>query len=441
MQAVIMAGGKGTRLSDLTKNEIPKPMVRLQGRPILEYQIEVLKENGIEEIYLIIGYLGEVIEKYFGDGSRWKVNVQYIREEEPLGTAGALYYLKKYIRGDFLFVFGDLIFDISVQRFLEFHKQKGALCSLFVHPNTHPYDSDVILTDETERVIGFLSKKEERQTDYHNLVNAGIYIMSPEICNQLMELKKMDLEKDVLFPMISDGKNIYAYRSAEYVKDVGTPERLRMAERDLEEEIVKKKNLNRKQRCIFLDRDGTINKYAGLLSRPEQLELETGVVKALKKLNQSEYLTIIVTNQPVVARGMCSIEELDEIHRKLETMLGREGVYVDKIVYCPHHPDSGYEGENRQYKVVCDCRKPKTGMIEQCVREYHIDLSKSWMIGDTTTDIKCGKNAGMKTVLVRTGIAGTDGKYDVKADLISENVYEAVLNITDADNQEGCLKV
>lgn len=421
-----MAGGKGTRLSSITNDEIPKSMVCLKGKPILEYQIECLKKNGITDIFIVIGHLGEKIKNYFGDGSKWGVFISYFEETVPLGTAGALYYFKNDIKDTCLFLLGDLICDIYVDRFLEYHYSKKAMVSLLIHPNSHPFDSDIIKLDSEQKVIDILKKNTVRTEIYGNLVNAGIYIIDKKICEQVKEPVKMDFESDIIFPLIKESGKIYGYISTEYVKDVGTPDRLIAAEKDIEKRIVSKKNLSNKQKCVFFDRDGTINKYVGLVDSPEQLELEEGVEEALCKLNKSEFLSMLVTNQPVVARGMCTEDDVKRINNKLEMLLGNRGTYLDAIAFCPHHPDKGYDGENVIYKIDCECRKPKTGMIEKLAKLYNIDLAHSWMVGDTTVDIKTGENAGLKTILVRTGMAGEDAKYDVVADYEADSLLEAV---------------
>ncbi len=426
MQAIIMAGGKGTRLSSITNDEIPKSMVCLKGKPILEYQIECLKRNGIINIFIVIGHLGEKIRNYFGDGSKWEVFISYIEETMPLGTAGALYYLKKDIKDTCLFLLGDLICDIYIDRFLEFHNSKKAMVSLLVHPNSHPFDSDIVKLDSEQKVINILKKNTVRTEIYGNLVNAGIYVIDKKICEQVKEPVKTDFESDIIFPLIEECGKVYGYISTEYVKDVGTPDRLIAAEKDIEKKIVSKRNLSNKQKCIFLDRDGTINKYIGFVDSPEQLELEEGVGEALSKLNKSDFLSMLVTNQPVVARGMCTEDDVQRINNKLEMLLGDTGAYLDAISFCPHHPDKGYEGENVFYKIDCECRKPKTGMIEKLAKLYNIDLARSWIIGDTTVDIMTGKNAGLHTILIKTGMAGKDGKYDILADYEADSLLEAV---------------
>ena len=397
MQTVIMAGGKGTRIASVNA-EVPKPMLEVCGKPILEHQIEVLKRQKLTDIVLVIGYLGSVIRDYFQDGSKYGVHISYIEEKELLGTAGSFYYLKDIIQDDFFLLNGDLIFDVDLHRFMNFHKEKHALATLFTHPNNHPYDSGLIIANEDGTITKWIHKEEERGF-LRNRVNAGIHIISPMVLQRFTELKKTDLDREVLKPLIPFGR-VYAYDSPEYVKDMGTPERYRQVEQDLLKGRVRARNLDRKQKCIFLDRDGTLNVYKGFLTDIEELELIPGTAEALKFINSSEYLAIVITNQPVIARGGCSVQELEEIHNKLETLLGKEGAYIDALYYCPHHPDKGFEGERPEYKIECDCRKPKPGMLLKAAEDYNIDLYQSIMIGDGKNDMEAGKAAGCQTILV-----------------------------------------
>ena len=397
MQTVIMAGGKGTRIASVNA-EVPKPMLEVCGKPILEHQIEVLKRQKLTDIILVIGYLGSVIRDYFQDGSKYGVHISYIEEKELLGTAGSFYYLKDIIQDDFFLLNGDLIFDVDLHRFMNFHKEKHALATLFTHPNNHPYDSGLIIANEDGTITKWIHKEEERGF-LRNRVNAGIHIISPMVLERFTELKKTDLDREVLKPLIPSGR-VYAYDSPEYVKDMGTPERYRQVEQDLLKGRVRARNLDRKQKCIFLDRDGTLNVYKGFLTDIEELELIPGTAEALKCINSSEYLAIVITNQPVIARGACSVQELEEIHNKLETLLGKEGAYIDALYYCPHHPDKGFEGERQEYKIECGCRKPKPGMLLKAAEDYNIDLSQSIMIGDGKNDMEAGKAAGCQTILV-----------------------------------------
>ena len=268
---------------------------------------------------------------------------------------------------------------------------------------------------------------------YKNCVNAGIFVFEKKICDYVPEPVKRNLENDVIKGMLEAGEPIYGYCSPEYVKDVGTVDRVNQTLADIERGVIAGKCLRNKQRCIFMDRDGTINQYKGLVYKEEDFTLEGCAVDAIRKINQSGRLGIVITNQPVVARGLCEIEDVENIHKKMETLLGKEGVFLDDVFYCPHHPDKGYPEENPAYKIPCECRKPKTGMIREAAERYNIDLAGSWMIGDTTMDIQTGINAGMRTALVLTGEAGNDKKYDVKPDLVCRNLLDAVEKILQMD--------
>lgn len=413
MKVVIMAGGKGTRIASV-RSDVPKPMINICGKPILEHQIDNLKACGLTDIILVIGYLGDKIKEYFGDGSKFGVNIEYFVEDHPLGTAGALFKMPQ-LTEDFLLLCGDVIIDVDFNRFIAFHKEHQAWASLVAHPNGHPYDSSLLVTEidapktvggmpeDTHRVIRWMAKEDER-TYYKNRVNAGIELISPELLKETMKNfvprhpetpDKIDLDRDVLKPNIPSGK-IYAYDTPEYIKDMGTPDRFYETEKDIESGKVHARNLKNKQKAIFLDRDGTINKMLGFVTKPEQFELIEGAAEAIKAINKSGYLSIVVTNQPVIARGDCTFEELQAIHDKMETELGKVGAFVDAIYVCPHHTDKGFEGERPEYKCNCDCRKPKPGLLLQAAKDFNIDLSESYMIGDSHRDVEAGVNAGVK---------------------------------------------
>lgn len=405
MKVVIMAGGMGTRIASIN-SEVPKPMIPILDKPILEYQIDCLREQGFSDIILVVGHLGQIIENYFGDGSKisaktgkpFGVHIKYIEEKEPLGTAGALYLLKDELTNDFLLLNGDIIFDVDVNRFYKFHKDKGGVATLFSHPNNHPYDSGIIEADNNGKVINWFHKEDKRLW-YKNRVNAGLHIFSPLILDKFKELKKVDLDREILKPLISYG-GLFVYDSPEYVRDMGTPDRFYSVIEDIKNGKVKARNLSHKQKAVFLDRDGTINKHIGFLRNIDDFQLINGVAEAIKKINESGYLAIIVTNQPVIARGEVTLKELENIHNKMETLLGEKGAYLDDIFFCPHHPDKGFEGERPEYKIDCDCRKPKPGMLLKAAEKYNIDFLKSWMVGDSKSDMEAGLNAGCKVAFI-----------------------------------------
>ena len=405
MKTVIMAGGKGTRIASVN-SEVPKPMFPILGKPILEYQIDCLRHQGYEDIILVVGHLGHVVKDYFGDGSAFGVKIEYVTETEPLGTAGALFLLKDRLGEDFLLLCGDIIFDIDLDRFYACHKSHGGVATLFTHPNSHPYDSGIIMADGDGRVTNWLHKEDERLW-YRNRVNAGLHFLSHRVFEQglFQELKKVDLDREVLKPLIPTGQ-LFVYDSPEYVKDMGTPDRFYAVTEDIRSGKVRQKNLKNKQKCVFLDRDGTLNKYVSFLRDIDQLELLPGAAEAVRRINASGYLAIVITNQPVIARGEVTVPQLQEIHNKLETMLGREGAYLDAIYYCPHHPHKGYEGEVPELKFDCDCRKPKPGMLLKAAEDFHIDLSASYMVGDGDNDVLCALNAGCTPVKIGEGPEG-----------------------------------
>lgn len=419
MKTVIMAGGRGTRISSVA-SDIPKPMIKIEGKPILEHELECLRDQGFTDIILTVSHLGSIIMDYFGDGSGispatgkpFGVHIEYYFEKEPLGNAGALFKIKDKLDSDFLLLNADAVFDVDFNRFVAFHNQQGGLVTLFTHPNSHPYDSGLIIADKKYSVEQWLAKEDDRPKYYRNRVNAGLHVINPLILDQSGidadkvgtlddngKPIKVDLDRQLLKPLAGTGK-MFCYDSPEYVKDMGTPERYYSVCEDYKAGRVSGKNLKNKQKAIFLDRDGTINKYVGFLRDIDEFELLDGVADAIQEINASGYLAIVSTNQPVIARGEVSFDELEMIHNKMETLLGQKGAYLDAIYFCPHHPHKGYEGERPELKFDCECRKPKPGMLLKAAQEFNIDLAQSWMIGDGENDIKAGMNAGCKTALI-----------------------------------------
>lgn len=419
MKTVIMAGGRGTRISSVA-SDIPKPMIKIEGKPVLEHELECLRDQGFTDIILTVSHLGSIIMDYFGDGSGispatgkpFGVHIEYYFEKEPLGNAGALFKIKDKLDSDFLLLNADAVFDVDFNRFVAFHNQHGGLVTLFTHPNSHPYDSGLIIADKKYSVEQWLAKEDDRPKYYRNRVNAGLHVINPLILDQSGidadkvgtlddngKPIKVDLDRQLLKPLAGTGK-MFCYDSPEYVKDMGTPERYYSVCEDYKAGRVSGKNLKNKQKAIFLDRDGTINKYVGFLRDIDEFELLDGVADAIQEINASGYLAIVSTNQPVIARGEVSFDELEMIHNKMETLLGQKGAYLDAIYFCPHHPHKGYEGERPELKFDCECRKPKPGMLLKAAQEFNIDLAQSWMIGDGENDIKAGMNAGCKSALI-----------------------------------------
>ena len=414
MKTVIMAGGRGTRMSSMFP-DIPKPLIPVGGVPILEREIRSLVSQGFNDIILTVGYRAQQIQDYFGDGSRFGAHIEYFVEEKPLGSAGALFKLD--LKEDFLALVADSLFDVDFNRFVNFHRRKGSIATLFTHPNSHPYDSSLVIASRDTSVHEWLSKEDPHPEFYKNRVDADLHVLSPDalrvsgINKDLVgtevngSILTVDLARQVMKPLCGTGR-MYCYDSPEYVRDMGTPERYAAVEQDLANGVVEAKSMRNKQKAIFLDRDGTINRHVGFLTSTDQFELLPGASDAIRRINSSVYLAIVATNQPVVARGEVTTRGLQTIHNKMETLLGKEGAYLDALYYCPHHPDKGFPGEIPSLKIECDCRKPKPGMLLNAANDFNIDLSQSWMIGDSETDILAGTAAGCKTILIGTGDFG-----------------------------------
>lgn len=423
MKTVIMAGGKGTRISSLFP-DIPKPMIPIKGKPVLEWELLSLRDQGFTDIILTVSYKAEIIQNYFGDGSSLGMHIEYYWEQTPLGNAGALFKLS--LTEDFLLLNADAVFDIDFNRFVSYHRSHGGLATIFTHPNSHPYDSSLIVANEDGSVERWLTKEDQRPPWYKNRVNAGLHVLSPKALALSgidptavgVDGRKPDLDRHVLKPLCGTGK-MFCYDSPEYVKDMGTPDRYETVKRDFESGVVEAKNLKHRQRAVFLDRDGTINRYVGFLRNIDDFELLDGAAEAIKRINESGYLVVVATNQPVISRGEVTFSQLEHIHRKMETLLGMKGAYVDAIYYCPHHPDRGYKGEVASLKIDCDCRKPKPGMLLKAAADFNIDLENSWMVGDGKNDVLAGKNAGCKTAQI--GIEAGAG-----ADLVVGSLIEFV---------------
>ncbi len=442
MKAILMAGGKGTRISSVV-TDIPKPMIKIDGKPVLEHEIECLKKQGFTDLVITVSHMGNVIMDYFGDGSKvspvtgeqFGVHIEYFIEETPLGNAGALFKLKDKLSEDFLLLNADAIFDVDFGRMVDYHKEKRAVVTLFTHPNSHPYDSGLVVADKEGKVESWLTKEDFRPEFYKNRVNAGLHVISPRLFD-ITDIKteyvgeadldtgkvfKVDLDRQLLKPLAGTGL-MYCYDSPEYVKDMGMPERFKQVEKDFKSGCVQAKNLKNKQKAIFLDRDGTINKYVKFMKNINDFELLPGVAEAIKKINASGYLCVVVTNQPVIARGEVTFDELEMIHNKMETLLGYEGAYVDAIYYCPHHPDKGFAGEVEELKIDCNCRKPKPGMLLQAAKDFNIDLSESWMVGDSESDIVAGKAAGCRTAWIQSNKTKGNVDNDYEQDITIDSV-------------------
>lgn len=431
LQAVILAGGKGTRLQERL-NGLPKPLVDVNGSPLLKRQLDSLQENKCEEVLVLVSHGADEIRRFCTKLTFGGMKVRVLDEGEPLGTAGALLSAYDLLDEEFLVIYGDTLFDVDLQRIVCAHREFKADATLFVHPNDHPFDSDIVEIDDQGKIIGFHRPPHEENVWLPNLVNAAMYVINRQSIEFWRHIKNQSDIAQQLFPaMLVRGANLRAYISSEYIKDIGTPKRLDKGVADLRSGKISRARIGVLQKAVFLDRDGTLNELKGHISRAEDIVLIDGSAEAIKRLNEAEFRSIVITNQPVIARGECSPAEVLRMHSKIQTMLGEKGAFLDRVYYCPHHPDAGFIGEVPALKIPCDCRKPSVGMIQKACAELNIESSMSWLIGDTTSDLLAARRAGLKSILVETGEGGRDGKYKIDADFRARDLSDAVSIILD----------
>ena len=434
----ILAGGQGTRLSGRS-GDLPKPMVPILGKPVLQHQIELCRKFGFINIALLVHHRHEAISKFFGDGSLYGVRIHYEVEETPRGTAGALRDALPTLADRFFVLYGDTFMDVDLRKMWNAHVSSGAVGTILLHPNDHPQDSDLVDIDAQGAVCSILPYPHPPGREVCNLVNAALYVLERVGLEDVTPIEgKADIAKHMFPRMLDLGRRLHGYVTPEYIKDMGTPERLDKVERDFVAGLPERLSTRHLRSAVFLDRDGTLIREVNHLTAPDQLDLLPDVAAAVRRLNRNATLAVVVTNQPVVARGEITIEGLAQVHARLEAQLGAEGAFIDGLYFCPHHPEKGFLGEVSELKGPCLCRKPEPGLFDQACRDLNIDRRDSWMIGDTTSDIESGRRAGIRTILLRTGYAGSDAKHAVRPDYICPDLPDAIEWVLDDHADMTC---
>lgn len=434
---VIAAGGLGTRLASVIA-DLPKVLVLVGGKPLLAHQLELAAAAGIEEVTIFAGHRAERIHEFVGDGSRFGLKLRIFTEHEPLGNAGAMLQSLDLLPENFIVLFGDVMLAVDLQRIAKVHLEREADVTILVHPNDHPHDSDLVETDAADWVTAIHAYPHPPGQVFDNLVNASLHVMRREALRPLSASSgKRDFTKNIMGGLLANGGRVLAYRSGEYIKDIGTPSRLQRAEADWQAGRVALQNSGKLQPAIFLDRDGTLCVEKGYLRMPEDLEIFPGVGPTLRALRQAGFRLVILTNQPVIARGEATESDVAAVHRKLAWEIGKEGAYLDAIYLCPHHPDRGFPRERGELKIKCECRKPGTKMVEQACHDLGIDAAQSWMIGDRSVDIEMARRAGLQSILVQTGVGGRDGKFSATPDHVAEDLAAAAAIILESQTKEN----
>src|SRR5712692_5359363 len=404
MQAAIVAGGLGTRAASMTADRIPKALLPVGGVPIIFRQMRVLRREGIRRVRVLAGHLGDRLHPALApEAAALGLALRIIVEQVPLGTAGCLAALDPETE-ETLIVYGDMLFDIALAPLQEFHRCQHALLTVVAHPNDHPRTSDLIVEREG-LVTNVLPHGRPRDMDHRNLVPAGLYLASPGFFTWLERGAKADMVLDVMPALVAAGERIAAYNTAEYLRDAGSPARHALAERDLAAGRVEALNRRNHRPAMFFDCDGVLNEEPGLHGAvtPDDVVVIPGAGTAVRHAREAGLITVAVTNRPQVAKGLVTIEGLAHILGRLEALLAADGGVLDRIYYCPHHPESGFPGEIATLKVRCECRKPGTLLLREAFADLPIDRERSALIGDSLRDIGAARGVGIWAYGVRTG--------------------------------------
>ncbi len=429
MKAAIIAGGKGTRIRELTNDSIPKALLPVAGIPIIYLQLRLLARYGIRHAAIMTGHLADILEERLPEeASRLGIELAFFRETEPLGSAGGFSAAESYFDDDFIVIYCDVAIEMDLGRLSDFHKNKKADATIVCHPNDHPYESDLLLADDGYRVRRVIYKKNREPGYYPNLVPAGVYCFSNRVFEHLLQGKKQDFIIDVFPRMIEKGAPVYAYSTPEYLRDMGTFERYKMVEDDIKTGRMFAMNFSHPRPAIFFDRDGVLSAHEPGIDvlKADDFELLPGAAEAVKLANDAGFISVVVTNQPMIAKGFMTFEDLSVIHAKMETLLGNGHAKLDRIFYCPHHSEKGFANEVPELKVSCECRKPRPGMIVKACAELPIALADSCMIGDSFRDMGAARALGIPAYGVRTGEGSKDCVGEYRPDLVFDNVLDAV---------------
>jgi dTDP-glucose pyrophosphorylase/histidinol phosphatase-like enzyme len=414
MQVVILAGGKGTRLGELTRS-VPKPMVPLAGKPIIEYQIELARDCGFTQLVLLTGHLGEVIENYFRDGRDWGVSIRYCRESVPLGTAGALKEIEDRLEDDFLVFYGDMVMNVDLGELARFHAAHRSLATLVVHPNNHPEESDLVELDADGRVKAFHPKPRTGERYYRNCANAALYVLTRGLLPFIPQGQLSDIGRDILPGVVQAGHTLWGYDTPEYIEDVGTPLRLGETERDIVSGRFGRLSRKTPRGAVFLARDGVLNPPMERWLSADQLELLPGVAAAVRQINLTEYLVVVVGKPPAITPGGRSEAELHRLHARLDILLGAERAFIDWI---DDRPRESQQPSTASAAAVADA-------IQAATARLNIDLARSWLVGSQPAEIEAGARAGCKTILLHSRPT-TDGGSRCAPDFVCTDLADAL---------------
>ncbi len=400
--AVLACGGLGTRLKEITK-DTPKPLYPVAGKSTLERCIQQLEDFDFKNLIITIGYKSKEFLKFIDElNQKYKVDIDIFVEENPLGECGALWVIKDKLCNDFVFINGDLIFSINFKKLSFFHMRLSSKLTLVTHTSDHPDDSDLVSVPNGTLVENIFLKSNDINSEKNAyLGNSGIFMINKEVLDKLKAPKEKDSKSVFHFIVkkIFELKiNIYSYNTTEYIKDMGTPKRLKVVAEDLSKAIVNRKNYINIQKALFLDRDNTLIKCSQgkYVINKNEIEILSKNIENIIPISLDYDLVCLVTNQPVIAMGKISLRDLDEINSVVVKSCLSMGLKIDIVSFCPHHPHKGYKGELEFLKYDCFCRKPNPGLFFEQAFLRNINLKESLMIGDSDYDLFAAENAGCK---------------------------------------------
>jgi D,D-heptose 1,7-bisphosphate phosphatase len=396
VKALLLAGGLGTRLRPLT-DKVPKCLVPIAGRPLLDFWVEQLVEAGVAEARINTHALADVvrafIEQVNADG-RLRLAESY--EPVLLGSAGTVTANADLADGadHVIIIYADNLSDIDLRPLIAFHHRHGDPLTMVLFRAPNPRACGIAELDEQGRIVSFVEKPEQPASD---LANAGVYILTAPAYREIAARQAFDLGFDVL-PRFVGGMRGWVWGG--YYLDIGTPEVLERARREAAAIFADQSRLRRStpRPAVFLDRDGTLIEHVPYLSDPELVRLLPGAAEALKRLRRAGFARVLVTNQSAIGRGMLTEDRLAQIHIELYRQLAAAGATLDGTYYCPNAP----AGDDRTV-VECQDRKPGPGMLRRAAADLNLELSRSWMVGDLISDVLAGLNAGCRSILVQSG--------------------------------------
>lgn len=378
MQIIILAGGFGTRLQSVVK-DVPKPMADINGIPFLKLLMQELALLDPERFILCVSYKKEVIQNYFGD-SFLGIDVVYSQEDTPLGTGGAIKQaFHQFSLEEALVLNGDTYVQTNLHHFIE--KCQGSKLGMVLKQvdDANRYGKVDI---SGEYVVSFNEKTQDIQA---GLINAGIYYVTDDALQAVPLEDVFSFEKDFLEPHIQKFQVPYV-QSEEYFIDIGIPESYAQACRELKSVICG----NQKHKALFLDRDGVINKEIHYLHTVEECVFMEGIFDLCRTYKNKGYKIIVVTNQAGIGKGIYSLEDYQKLRLHIHKRFQEEGCAIDAEYYCPYHIDGLGAYQRKSFY-----RKPNPGMILKAAKDFDIDLSQSFLIGDQVTDIEAAKAAGI----------------------------------------------